>query len=58
VTTGGLRVGMGSKRLAEVRGLEAEEAPRPDFKGVSVPQASPSDVRGEGAELCADGRGG
>jgi hypothetical protein len=39
--------------LREVRGVEASEASRPDFTGVTVPQASPFNIKGEGAELGA-----
>jgi hypothetical protein len=44
--------------LWEVRRVEAPEASQPDFTGVSIPQASPSSVRGRGAELGTGGRGG
>jgi hypothetical protein len=47
-----------TRRLREVRGVEAPEASGPDFTGVTVPGASSSNVEGEGAELGASGRGG
>jgi hypothetical protein len=37
VSTGGLRVGMGSIGLREVKGVKAPEASKPDFTGVTVP---------------------
>jgi hypothetical protein len=43
--------------LGEVRGVEAPGTSGPDFTGVTVPWASPSDVEGEDAELGASGRG-
>jgi hypothetical protein len=43
--------------LREVRGVEAPGASRPDFTGLIVPQAFPSNVKGEGVELGAGGRG-
>jgi hypothetical protein len=55
VRTDRLRVGMGSIGL---RGAEAPEAFGPDFRGVIVPQASPSNVGGGGVELGTGGRGG
>jgi hypothetical protein len=58
VITGGLRVGMRSIGLREVRGVQVPEASGPDFTGATVAQASPSDIEGEGAELGASGRGG
>jgi hypothetical protein len=42
---------MGSIGLREIRGVEAPEASRPDFTGVTVPQPSTSDVKGQGVEL-------
>jgi hypothetical protein len=51
-------VGIGSIGLKLVRGVETPETPRPDFTGVIVPQGSPSDVKGEGVELGASGKGG
>jgi hypothetical protein len=42
--------------LAEA-GWMAPEASRSDFTGVTIPQASSSDVKGEGAEQGASGRG-
>jgi hypothetical protein len=56
VRTGGLRVGMGPIGLGEVRGVEAPEASGPDFTVVTVPQASLSNIKHEGAELGASGR--
>jgi hypothetical protein len=50
--------GYGSIGFSEVRGVEATEASGSDFTGVTVPRASPSNVRGEGMELGASGRGG
>jgi hypothetical protein len=38
-------MGMGSIELREVRGVEVPKASRPDFTGVFVPQAFPSDVK-------------
>jgi hypothetical protein len=58
VRTGGLGVGMGSIGLKEVRGVEALEASKPDFTGVTAPQESPSSVRGGGAEPGTGGRSG
>jgi hypothetical protein len=58
LSTGGLRVGIESLGLREVRGVEASEASKPDFTDVTVPLVSPSSVRGRGAELGAGGRGG
>jgi hypothetical protein len=58
VSAGRLRVGVESAGLREVRGVKAPEASEPDFKSVTVPQASSSSVRGEGAELGTGGRGG
>jgi hypothetical protein len=43
--------------LGEVRGVEAPGTSRPDFTGVIVPWASPSDAEGEDAELGVSGRG-
>jgi hypothetical protein len=34
-----------------VRGVEAPEASKSDFTGVTVPQASPSNIGGRGVEL-------
>jgi hypothetical protein len=42
---------MGSTGLGEVKGVVALGASGPDFTGVTIPQALPSDVEGEGAEL-------
>jgi hypothetical protein len=42
---------MGSIGLREARGVEAPKASGPDFTVVTVPQASPSNVGGRGAEL-------
>jgi hypothetical protein len=47
----------GVPRTQGVRGVKAPEASEPDFTGVTVPQASPSNVRGWGAELGTGGRG-
>jgi hypothetical protein len=58
VRTSELGVGMRSIGLREVRGVEVPEASGPDFTGVTVPQASPSDVKSKGAKLGASGRGG
>jgi hypothetical protein len=58
VSTGGLGVGMGPIGPWEVRGVKIPEASEPDFTGVTVPQASPYNVRGRGAQLGAGGRGG
>jgi hypothetical protein len=58
VSTGGLRVAMESIGLREARGVKAPETSKPDFTDVTVPQASPSDVRSRGAELGTGGRGG
>jgi hypothetical protein len=58
VRTGGLGVVMGSTGLGEVKGVEVPGASRPDFTGVTVPQASPSNAGGGGAELGTGGRGG
>jgi hypothetical protein len=55
---GSLGVGVGSIGLREVRRVKAPEVSKPDFTGVTVPQASPSNVRGRGMELGASGRGG
>jgi hypothetical protein len=57
VSTGTLRVGMGSKELREFRGVAAPEASTPDFTGLTVPQASPSNIGGGGMELGNGGRG-
>jgi hypothetical protein len=43
--------------LREVRGVKVPEASEPDFTGVIVPRASPSNVGYEVAQLGADGRG-
>jgi hypothetical protein len=51
-------VGMGPIGPWEVRGVKIPEASEPDFTGVTVPQASPYNVRGRGAQLGAGGRGG
>jgi hypothetical protein len=48
----------GSVGFGEVREVEVPEASGPDLTGVTVPQASPSDVKGKGEELDASGRGG
>jgi hypothetical protein len=48
---------MESIGLRSIRGIEAPEASKPDFTGVTVPRASPSSGRGGGAELGAGGRG-
>jgi hypothetical protein len=37
---------MGSIGLGDIRGVEAPDDSKPDFTGVTVPQASPSDVGG------------
>jgi hypothetical protein len=58
VNTGRLRVGMGSIGQREIRGVGSPEASEPDFTGVTIPSASPSNVRGRGEELGAGGRGG
>jgi hypothetical protein len=58
VRIGRLGVGMESTRLGEVRGIKDPEAFGSDFTGVTVPQASPSDVKGEEEELGAGGRDG
>jgi hypothetical protein len=58
VSTSRVGVDMGSTGLSEVRAVEAPEASRPDFTGVTVPRASPSNVEGEGVELGTGGRGG
>jgi hypothetical protein len=57
VITGGFRVGMRSIGLREVRRVHVQEASGPDFTGATVPRASP-DVKGEGVELGASGKGG
>jgi hypothetical protein len=49
---------MESIGLREARGVKAPETSKPDFTDVTVPQASPSDVRSRGAELGTGGRGG
>jgi hypothetical protein len=49
---------MRSIGLREVRGVEAPEASKPDFTGMTVLQVFPSNVRGKGAELGVGGRGG
>jgi hypothetical protein len=56
VNTGTLRVGMGCTELRKVRGVEAPDASTPDFTGLIVPQASPSNVGGGGVELGNGGR--
>jgi hypothetical protein len=56
VSTSRLGVDMGSIGLREVREVEDPKASEPDFTGVTVPQASPSNARGRGVELGADGR--
>jgi hypothetical protein len=58
VSTGGLGVHIDSIELWEVRRVKAPETSKPDFTDVTVPQASPSSVRGEGAELGTGDRGG
>jgi hypothetical protein len=58
VGTGRFGVGTGSIGLRDVRRVEAPEASGPEFIGVTVPHASPSDVRGRGVELGAGGRDG
>jgi hypothetical protein len=58
VSTGGLRVSMGSTGLREVTRVEVPEAFGPDFTGVTVSQASPSNIGGKGTELSVGGRGG
>jgi hypothetical protein len=55
--TGGLRVGMGSIALKEVRGVETPEAYGPDFTSMTVPRASQSNVKGDDVELVAGARG-
>jgi hypothetical protein len=49
---------MGSTGLREVKGVEVPRASGPDFTGVIVPQASPSNVGGGGVELGTGGTGG
>jgi hypothetical protein len=51
VRIGRLGVDLGYVRPREVMGVEVPEASGPDFTGVM----SPSDVKGEGTELGADG---
>jgi hypothetical protein len=58
VRTGVFGVGMGSIGLREVKGVGAPGASRPDFTGVIVPRASPSNVGVGGMELGARGRSG
>jgi hypothetical protein len=48
--------GHGVHRTQEFRGIEAPEASRPDFTGVTIPRASPSNVGGKGTELGAGSR--
>jgi hypothetical protein len=50
--------GHGVHRTREVKGVEAPGASRPNFTGVTVPWASPSDTKGKGVELSAGGKGG
>jgi hypothetical protein len=49
---------MGSTGLREVTRVEVPEAFGPDFTGVTVSQASPSNIGGKGTELSVGGRGG
>jgi hypothetical protein len=58
VRSGGLKEGMGSIGLGEVKGVGVPGASGPEFTGVTVPQTSPSNVGGGGAELGAGFRGG
>jgi hypothetical protein len=58
VSTGRVRVGMGSVGLKKNKVIEAPEASKPDFTGVTVPQTSPSNVGGRGVELGPGGSGG
>jgi hypothetical protein len=58
VSTSRLGVDMGSIGLREVREVEDPKASEPDFTGVTVPQASLSDVRGDSVELGVGGRDG
>jgi hypothetical protein len=58
VSTGGLKVGMESIGLGDAKGVEVSQISEPDFTGVTVPRATPSNVEGKGAELGASGRGG
>jgi hypothetical protein len=46
VSTGRLRVGIGSIGLREVREVEAPEASESNFTGVTLPQDSPSNFGG------------
>jgi hypothetical protein len=58
VSTGRLEVDMESIGLRVVRIVEAPEASEPHFASVTIPQASPSNVRGGSVELGASVRGG
>jgi hypothetical protein len=49
---------MGSIELGEVKGVEVPWASGPDFTGVIVPRASPTNVGGGGVELGTGGSGG
>jgi hypothetical protein len=56
--TGGPIVCIESIQLREVKEVETPKAFKPYFTGVTVYQASPSNVGGRGAALGVGGRGG